>query len=529
MVLRRSFRTRLFLAIFLAGVGVSGVLLQITWRRSRAAQLQSLRTLLITSATAAAGQVDGDAHAAMRLSLDLAREPEYLALAEIGRRVKDSNPRFREVYTYSVVGEEPGWGRLVLARERDRARIGERYRMDRFPAMMRALSAPDADEDLASDEEGPSLSGYAPVKDRAGRTVGLFGIDVDGSVVDAMRAGLLWLFGFGALGAAAASAGLAWFLATRIHRPVRALTEAVERVAAGDYGTRVTCRTGDEFQRLSERFDAMVEGLEERQRLKQAMHVAMEVQRRLLPAGPPDVPGVDLAGSSDYCDETGGDYYDYPRVWPLPGGRVALTVGDVTGHGIAAALLMASARAVLRSHAEDEGPPSRLLGVVNRHLAHDAASGRFMTLFYGVLDPAAGTLDLANAGQAGCLVWRRREDRFEDLEAGGPPLGIVEDVSFPDRRVEGLRPGDLLVLATDGIWEARDAAGEFFGMEGLLAAVRAAANLPAKGVEAAVLEAVGRFRGAAPQTDDVTILVAKIGARGGAPEGSPGSGATATS
>src|SRR5262249_39564202 len=158
-------------------------------------------------------------------------------------------------------------------------------------------------------------------------------------------------------------------------------------------------------------------------------------------------------GVVDYCDETGGDYYDYPRVWELPRGRVALTVGDVTGHGIVAALLMASARAVLRTHAERDEAPDEILALVNRHIVRASTAGKFMPLFYGVLDPAAGTLDYANAGQGGCHLLRAAASVVEDLPASGPPLGVFDGAQFPARRVEGLAPGDVVLLATDGVWE----------------------------------------------------------------------------
>jgi serine phosphatase RsbU (regulator of sigma subunit) len=510
MRVRLSFRWKLFLAFLAACAGVAGVLLEVAWRRSRAGQVQALRSLLTTSASAAAGEIDGDEHAAVRWRPEAVSGPFYKALEEMARRVMASNSRFREVYTISVVDEEPGWGRLALTRERDRARVGDRYEMRRFPAMMRALSAPDADDDLAIDEDGPSLSGYAPVRDRAGKTVAVFGIDIDGSVVHAMRADLLRLVAFGGAGTLLLCAALAFLLASRIHRPVRALTAGVDRVAEGDYTVKVSWPSGDEFERLADRFSAMVGGLEERQRLKQALSLAMEIQQRLLPAKAPEVAGVDLSGASDYCDETGGDYFDYPYVWELPGGKVALTVADVTGHGIGAALLMATARAVLRARAEDGGTPGALLAVVNRHLAHDASRGRFMTCFYGVLDRASGTLAYANAGQAGCWLFRRAKGTFDEMPAGGPPLGVVAGVEFPDARLEGVVPGDVVALATDGVWESRNEAGEQYGMERFLEVVRGAADLDAKGIEAAVLADVERWRGKAPQEDDVTILVAKV-------------------
>jgi sigma-B regulation protein RsbU (phosphoserine phosphatase) len=341
----------------------------------------------------------------------------------------------------------------------------------------------------------------------------VLGIDVDADTVEAMRGRLLGILALGVLGAAVLSGAVGLLLASRISRPVRVLSDAMDRVAAGDLGTRSTWVSGDEFGRLSTNFNRMVEGLEERQRLKQSLALAMEIQQHLLPTCAPTVAGVGVAGFSDYCDETGGDYFDYPRTWEVPGGRVALTVGDVTGHGIGAALLMSTGRAVLRSHAERDVGPGELLAIVNRHLAHDAPSGKFMTLCYGVLDPRLGTFVYANAGQGGCFVLRAADGRWEELPAAAPPLGVIDGIPFPEARVEGLCPGDVIVLATDGTWETVDAAGRSFGYEGLEAAVRSRAGAGPDAIADAVRIAVETHRGRGPQTDDVTLVVARLTAR----------------
>ena len=516
MAIKTSFRTKLVLALCGLSFLTAAVVLHAAWRRARESQIDNLRRLLEAVAAAVAPTIDGDAHAAFDpTQTGAATQPYEVELRKMGARVRAAHGRFKEVYTLGRLEEPgPGKGRLVLAEKDDE--LGKVYDYARFPAMVKALGGPASDEDLTEDEYGLTLSGYAPIRDAAGRTVGLLGIDVDAETVAAMRARLLEIFGVGILGAALFSGAVGFLLAARISRPVRVLSEAMDRVAAGDLGTRATWDSRDEFGRLAKIFNRMVEGLEERQRLKQSLALAMEIQQNLLPAGPPTVTGVDVAGFSDYCDETGGDYFDYPRTWEVPGGRVALTIGDVTGHGIGAALLMSTGRAVLRSHAERDVAPGRmlgpgeLLGVVNRHLAHDATSGKFMTLYYGVLDPDAGTLVYANAGQGGCAVLHVADGRWEEMGAGAPPAGVVDGIAFPEACVEGIRPGDVIVLATDGVWETADASGAHFGFEGLERVVRANAARSAHELADAVRAAVERHRGTGPQADDVTLVVAKL-------------------
>ena len=505
-----SFRTKLLVAFVGLAVGTAAAVLHQAWRHAREAQLEELQELLKATTAAIAPGIDGDAHAALDPGAsDVARQPAWLELARVAARLKASSALFQEVYTISVLNErEPGVGRFVYAEKK--AEVGKDYKYSRFPCMVRGLAGPCADTEIVEDEYGTTLSGYAPIHDRSGRTVALLGVDVDGSTVHAMRGKLLGILALGALGAALAGAVVAWFFASRISRPIEALTVGFDRVAEGDYDTRVRWDKPDEFGRLAGQFNRMVEGLGERQRLKQALHIAMEIQQNLLPATAPSVDGVDLAGFSDYCDETGGDYFDYPRTWAMPGGRVALTIGDVTGHGIGAALLMAAGRAVLRSHSDRDISPGELLSIANRHLARDATQGKFMTLFYGVLDPVHGTLTFANGGQGGTFVVRAASGTVEVMEASAPPLGVIDGIPFADATVEGIRPGDVVVLGTDGIWETLDAAGEQFGMERFHALAVAHAKEGAVAISRAIRAAVEAHLGAGSQADDVTLIVAKL-------------------
>ncbi len=511
MTIRASFRTKLALAFLGLSIATAAIVLHFAWKRARASQLEGLQTMLTAVTGAVAPEIDGEVHTALGMKSPAAvlADPAYKALHALGVRIKAANAGFHEVFTISIVDPpRPDHGRLVLtANDED---IGKDYDMRRFAAMARALARPCADDDVCADEYGISLSGYAPIRNRAGVTVGLLGIDVDGSTVDAMRGHLLAILALGAFGAVLLGGALALFFATRIHRPVRALSAGMNRVAEGDYAARVTWTSGDEFERLAGQFNVMAAGLEERRRLKHALEIAMEIQQRLLPAGPPEATGVDVAGFSDYCDETGGDYFDYPATRALADGRVALAIGDVTGHGVGAALMMASGRAALRSQSVGDEGPAHVVGVVNRHLAHDASAGKFMTLFYGVLDSAQGRIDYANAGQGGCFVVRAATGRVEELEAGGPPAGVFDGIPFAESNVTGLKDGDVVVLGTDGIWETVDAQGVLFGMERFERIAKEHVARSAAEIADAVRRAVESHRGAGPQTDDVTLVVAKL-------------------
>jgi len=270
----------------------------------------------------------------------------------------------------------------------------------------------------------------------------------------------------------------------------------------------VPVATRDEFGLIAGHTNTMIEGLRHRIELITALKLAEEVQRTLLPAAPPRVPGLDLAGASIYCNETGGDYYDYVF---LPTGRLGIVVADVSGHGIDAALFMASARAFLLSGSQDFKSPSLLARDVNRYVTRDsAATGRFMSMFFLEIDPAAKTLRWVRAGHEPAVVYNTAGAGFHELGGEGMAMGVVEDAEYRDYTRQGWEPGSVVVIGTDGITETRNTAGELFGSERVREIIRANAAASAADLQAAVIQAVQTFRGDAPQEDDVTLVVVKL-------------------
>jgi len=309
------------------------------------------------------------------------------------------------------------------------------------------------------------------------------------------------------------------FLSARsVTRPVNELAAASQKLAGGDYDARVEIRTRDELQTLGEAFNDMGPKLHERERMKRSLELAMEIQQHLLPQESPELAGFEIAGRSLYCDETGGDYYDFIDLVDLGPGKLGIAVGDVTGHGIGAALLMASARAVLRSQAPRHGAElGELFGDLNRHLVRDTGEDRFMTLFYGVLDAASGSLCWTSGGYDPPLWLRRATGEIEELPNAGIPLGILDEAAYRRDGPVTLEAGDVLLIGTDGIWEAQDPRGGMFGKHRLRSVLQACADDSAEDIHDAVVQAVRDFRGPEPQADDITLVVIKAlshGARG---------------
>lgn len=238
--------------------------------------------------------------------------------------------------------------------------------------------------------------------------------------------------------------------------------------------------------------------------LKRDLSQAAEIQRGILPEEAPHVPGLDLAGFNLPCRTVGGDYYGFVT---HPGGRVGLALGDVSGKGMPAALMVMAFDARLRVLAEDEESPETLVTRLNKITCANCPSNRFITFFYGVLDPAAGELAFANAGHNPPFLVRASA-AVEPLQGGGPVLGIVPFAPYTQERVR-FDPGDLLVIYSDGVTEANNLSEEEFGEERLAAVLRSHHTEPASAIVNAVMEALGKFTMGAPQGDDITLVVAR--------------------
>ena len=241
------------------------------------------------------------------------------------------------------------------------------------------------------------------------------------------------------------------------------------------------------------------------QRVEQELALAWQIQASFLPDDLPDVPGWQLTATLDPARETSGDFYDFI---PLPNGRLGILVADVADKGMGAALYMALSRTLIRTHAiEWCTQPERALSAANRRILMDTRASMFVTVFYGILDPVAGTLTYCNAGHnPPYLLSTQNDDAVQALRRTGMALGVVEDATWKQEAVQ-LAPGDLLLLYTDGITEAQDLQGAFFGEKRLLETVQANQGRSAQDVQDALIAEVHEFVGDAPQFDDITLIV----------------------
>lgn len=239
------------------------------------------------------------------------------------------------------------------------------------------------------------------------------------------------------------------------------------------------------------------------------MELAASVQRSLYPCAPPRVAGLDVAGAVYPADETCGDYFDYI---PLPDGAICLAIGDVSGHGLGPALVMAETRAYVRSLAATGTAPKTILTRSNAMLAHDLVDGLFVTMLLIDLNPYTRSLSYASAGHTPGLLLDAQGELKAELTRTGRPLGMFDDSTYEARNGLKLEDGDLLVLMTDGATEAASPDGDLFEEAGVLEVVRRHRAEPAAVILDRVYEAILEFSAGLSSRDDVTLLVCKGGA-----------------
>jgi phosphoserine phosphatase RsbU/P len=251
---------------------------------------------------------------------------------------------------------------------------------------------------------------------------------------------------------------------------------------------------------------AIADEVAQRERLNREVEIAREVQERLFPQTLPPVAGIAYAGACRSALGVGGDYYDFLA---LPAEKLGIAIGDVSGKGIAAALMMASLQASLRSEATRASDNlAAMMGNVNRLVYEASSSNRYATFFYGQYDPASHRLTYVNAGHNPPMLFHpsNGECRVSRLEACGTVVGLLENASYQQASL-AIAPGDVLIAFTDGISEAMNAAEDEWGEERLIENVKSCLGLPPADIIACIMRAADTFVAGAKQNDDMTLIV----------------------
>ena len=302
-------------------------------------------------------------------------------------------------------------------------------------------------------------------------------------------------------------------LAGGMTRHLKTLMAGVQQISRGDLSTRVPVRSSDEFGRLAGAFNQMAEDLAahqkmlvEQERLRRELELCRQIQIGILPREPLRLGVAEVKGLSIPAREVGGDFFNY---FVLPDGNIAVLVGDVSGKGVGAALLMANIQATLRARLPLEQDMASLADALDRELEASTPPEVYLTLFVGIVDTRKGELRYVNAGHNTQFVLRR-ESGLERMATTGMPLGLFAGHGYHERSVT-LAEGDLLFFYTDGMVETENEAGEVWGVEHLEPLLVEGPNTDVDGVLARVEGAVRRFRGNAEPLDDATLMVLRFG------------------
>jgi serine phosphatase RsbU (regulator of sigma subunit) len=422
----------------------------------------------------------------------------------------DENAAHKEMF---IIVKAPGENTARVLVSTIPENVGRKIDITANPALLSGWEEITVDKNIRRSDTGQIMYSYAPLKDSAGSTHAVLCLSAQGQFIALAHQNIFYrtmtIFAVAVITALFP----AFYLARRLNRPIRRLHQGMEKVSQGQLDTRLKpLRSHDEFELLISHFNQMTAGLAEREKMKRSLALAMEIQQYLLPQQAPRIANFEIAGQSKYCDETGGDYYDFIELKELGPDKVGIALGDITGHGIGAALLMASARAVLRSQAVTHGADlPRIFDGINRHLVRDTDERWFMTLFYGIIDGPGRAVTWTSAGHDPAFWFRRELNRIEELphENSGLPLGITEATDYNSQGPITLQTGDVLLVGTDGIWEAKNPAGEQFGKGRLRHVLESCSTEPALKIRSTIIDAVTQFRDTAPQLDDITLVVIK--------------------
>lgn len=298
----------------------------------------------------------------------------------------------------------------------------------------------------------------------------------------------------------------------RMTQHLRTLTAGVRQLAGGDFATRVPVRSSDEFGTLAASFNQMAADLErhqalvvEQERLRGELALSRQIQTEMLPRGPLRSTIAEIAGVSVPAREVGGDFFNY---FDLADGRLALLVGDVSGKGVSAALLMANAQATLRARLPVETDLAALADMFDRELDRNTPRNVYLTLFMGILEKDGRVLRYVNAGHNPQFLIRRRGP-IEPLSSTGLPIALYAGHGYSETSIQ-LEHGDLLFFYTDGLVEAENAEGDMFGAERLQQLLADVQSRDIDAILAQVEERVREFRGQVEPFDDATMMALRV-------------------
>ena len=303
---------------------------------------------------------------------------------------------------------------------------------------------------------------------------------------------------------------LLWFIRSSFKQTTQSIKQvstAADELANGNFSKPFKVSTKDEVGDLLHSFNRMTSQLQRGLQLQKAMEIAKEVQMTLLPQNDYSDKEITASGVSIYCDETGGDYFDFIESETHPG-KLHVAVGDVVGHGIGAALLMATLRALLRVRVQKPGAAAERINDVNRYLCWDTLQyGNFASLFYLEIEQEHNTVEWIRAGHEPALLFTPANDTFTELHGKGLVLGLDADIQYKGNTFRLTHSKHILIIGSDGVWDLENEQLERFGKERVKEIIRNNHHAQPAQIIQQFSEAVTLFRGDAEQADDITLVV----------------------
>jgi serine phosphatase RsbU (regulator of sigma subunit) len=485
-------------------------------------QFEQLRSKMMSIAQTAAVSIDGSSLQSIPLNKEGAQTPVYKEVVGKLLEIKRKVPGIRYIYILAKTSK-PGILRFVVndsTEEKESetaiAYPGDEYDATRFPEMLEGFEKASADKKMGADQWGVFLSGYAPVRSRDGAVVAVLGVDMTAEDVRSVQTAVRQRMRFFFLLKILAAILLGFFISGGVTRQVRELMKGVQHFGKGDLDHKVAVKGSDELAQFASVFNSMSENLKlhieelkrttaEKERLVREIEIAQEIQRSLLPDSYPKMAGIDIAAMTLPARMVGGDFYDFI---PIDKNIWGLAIADVSGKGIPSALFMALSRALMRASATVTTSPDKAINHANNLICQDSKANMFVTLFYAVLDAETKTFKYANAGHNPPLLVSAASNDIVLLKAQTMPLGINQDIEATTKEFT-LKPGDLVVLYTDGVTEAINEKREQFDVERLGEIVKDNRHLSADQLMHRIEDDLKKFVGKQPQFDDITIMIIK--------------------
>ena len=517
----KSFAARLSLVFFLSSALVLAVIFTFFYFKATKLRDEAFKQYLENLTAVSAKLISSDDVLTVSLKDGCEKSTNTLTLIKKLQSIRSVDPDIFDIYIM-VADLDPNYVRFVTNADRERTPVGcgERYDIRSQPEIRLGFHNAYADLIPKTDRWGTWVSAFAPVRTRSGQTVAVLGVDIAQQTVVKIRWEFFSLF-LASIGACLGFSFVIGLLSSIwLTKPIRRVVKGMETVSGGDIEHKLERFSEHEFDRMAGIFNKMTASLKrmmfeleknvrENESVRRELEIAAEIQKSIFPCHPPEIEGLEIEAKSVSAKEVGGDYFDFLPVEAKE--KMGFIIADAAGKGLPGTLYMTRSRSVFKVISSQEGRPGKTLSRSNAYIAADPSSkqGMFITVLYLIYDKNKKQLAYANAGHYHPLWFKGREKIFVELATSGVPVGITAEQTYQEETIQ-LASGDLLVMYTDGVIEARSENGGMFGIERLKSLIEQNSLLTAHELFAMIEGGIKVFTGQAPPFDDLTLIVVRV-------------------